>query len=296
MASSLKRKQSVFPQVKSGRGLPFVSKKIIALAIAILLITFFIGQNSFLGTESPESENEAILQYERQSGNATIGSDGETATDSGFSTTNNTSSDFFVGPVRLPNSGFITEELDKASNEIAANNVSDPSQSGAGENSFSFSNFAAHPLQTIADVAVEMKNSWINNGRKDTLIKLVDSISRYYLSFNRFPSPETMIADEDYDWVREMVDKREMSGVYEYVLKTTAPVAYCGTPEQTGYCFKTDGQNAIVYVRFEKQADSEICDGEGLFFLWSSEDNKLGMVCLFEEPVKLGGFHYLRYL
>ncbi len=197
------------------------------------------------------------------------------------------------GIISLKSSSYIYDNLQNAANAPRDEGLTSSGQ--PPQNNFSIKEVWSNPFAFASKLAVTTKNTWVNDGRKSTLIKLIDSISRYYISYGKFPVLDKNSSELTYDWVTEMVDKNEMSGVYEYVLKTTAPVSYCGTSEQTGYCFQTDNKNAILYVRLEKFGDSVICEEGDVFFLWSSLDNKLGSVCLDELPVDMGGFEYFIY-
>jgi len=267
--------------------------------ILVLLLTGFVYTLSDKSQQKPTT-SELVTSPEQQTNQLTPESE-ETLTPRFSSTENEVEKaaetetpgeDFYVGPVKLPNSAFIVEKLDQAALEVE--NQAAP-QVAATDADIALSDFFAHPIDSFVQVSSSVKAAMLNNGRRTTLIKLVDSVSRYFVAYQKFPFPERPLADEEYEWVREMVEKREMSGVYDYVLKTTAPVSYCGAVNQTGYCYKTDGQNAVIYVRLEKPSGGELCGEDGVFFLWSSEDNKLGSVCLFEEPTRLGGFSYVRY-
>ncbi|MBI5044963.1 MAG: hypothetical protein HZC02_03485 [Candidatus Levybacteria bacterium] len=198
-----------------------------------------------------------------------------------------------IGPIKLDSSSYVYDKLQESSKNLqTSSNVSLQEES---QSSVSLDELWSNPFSFVSKLAMTTKNTWVNDGRKTTLIKLVESVSRYYISFGKFPVSDGVFTNQDYEWVSEMVDKNEMSGVYEYVLRTTSPVAYCGSSSQTGYCFQTDNKNAILYVRLEKFGDSALCEEGDIFFMWSSLDNKLGSVCLNKEPVELGGFEYFKF-
>ncbi len=199
--------------------------------------------------------------------------------------------DVYFGPVPLKGSSYINEQLDSYVKENQYSpGGSQTSTSGSRNSHESFlSELLKNPITAVQKLSYSFTSGYMNNNKQTTLIKLVDAVSRYYVSYTKFPASDSM----SYDWIKEMVDKNEVSGVYEYVLETTSPVSYCGTVTQTGYCYQTDGQNSIIYVRLDSPADNDICVDSGYFFLWSSADNKLGMVCLDNEPTKLSNFDYL---
>lgn len=271
----------------------FLSKKILLGGMVVVLFLFFFQKQGFLSAvmDTPQRDESAVMyQMQREEGSVPIGDAQEDIQ------ADDSARDVYIGPVRLSRSSYIRDQLDAFSQEqstASSQKISPLSSPGDIFSHYSLSDFIAHPLTSIAGVTSSMKNSWENDGKRTTVIKLVDSLSRYYISFRTFPDDDGSL--DNYRWVDEMVDKREMSGVYEYVLKKTSPVAYCGTLSQTGYCYKTDGKNAVVYVRLAKVGDSFICGEEnGIFFLWSSGDNKLGAVCLSGEPTQLQGFEYIQ--
>lgn len=202
------------------------------------------------------------------------------------------SKDFFIGPIRLSHSSYINEQLDSFSQESKdSSSQTDESQS-KGDQQFSLQDILIKPLDYLASLGYTIRVSVSNSSKKTTFYKLVDSISRYYVSYSHFPHYDVS-AEDGYSWVTEMVQANEMSGTYEYVLRTTAPMSYCGTVQQNGYCYKSDEANAILYVRIDEPSGQDICSDQALFLLWSSQDNKTGELCMDQEPIQLGGFKFL---
>jgi len=203
--------------------------------------------------------------------------------------------DVYFGPIKLKNSGYIGDSLDTFVQEHT------PSPSPASTDEVKFGNekrvdvslteFLHHPISSVSELSTTFITDYTNNGRKTTLIKLVDAVSRYYVTYERFPITGQ---EASYDWVDEMVDNKEMSGVYSYILEKTSPVSKCGSAEQTGYCYDSDEKEAIIYVKINEYSESATCGDTPLFLLWSSSDNRLGQVCLEGSPSSFSGFSYLK--
>lgn len=265
-----------------------VGKTVLVLGILFLML-LLISPGSFMGKHSDSLSG---------SGSNTSGSpqlqtaNTQQLTPEQLQSEKTQSKDFFIGPIKLSDSAYINEQLDSFSNaekEAASQTVEGQSN---GEQQFSLQDIVSRPLDFLASLGYSIRVSVSNSGKKTTFYKLVDSISRYYVSYTHFPHFD--LSDEDgYSWVTEMVQANEMSGTYEYVLRTTAPVAYCGTVQQNGYCYKSDEANAVLYVRIDEPVGQDICTDQALFLLWSSQDNKTGELCMDQEPTQLGGFEFL---
>lgn len=265
-----------------------VGKTVLVLGI-LFLILLLITPGSFMGKHSDSLSGSGL--------NTNGSPDLETAntqqlTPEQLQSEKTQSKDFFIGPIRLSHSSYINEQLDSFSNadkEV----VSVPVEGqGNGDQKFSLQDIITKPLDFLASLGYTIRVSVSNSGKKTTFYKLVDSIARYYVSYSRFPHYDVS-AEDGYNWVTEMVQANEMSGTYEYVLRTTAPVAYCGTVQQNGFCYKSDDANAILYVRIDEPTGQDICSDQALFLLWSSQDNKTGELCMDQEPTQLGGFKFL---
>lgn len=266
----------------------FKKRKLVIILIILIVSLFFLSSSYFLSDQSilKKRSNPLVTntQHDLPQG-VVIGQD-----EQGGQDRNNV----YFGPIQLKNSGYITNSLDsfvKENNSTGSSNESDSTMPGGGEHlNISFEDFLHHPIDSISELSTSFINDYVNNGRKTTLIKLVDAISRYYVTYNRFPI--TQSDQPSYDWVDEMVNKNEMSGVYSYVLQKTSPVSDCGDVEQTGYCYDANDDKAIIFVQLNQTAPSS-CGDSQLFFLWSSEDNKLGEVCLESPPSSFSGFTYI---
>lgn len=272
----------------------FSQKKFwIGLGIVLSILILVTGRGMFLGIRSSGLDLLAhpsdLLQDNKQSLND-VGELKQSSSEIPESVNNG--NDLQFGPIRLDNSAYVRDQLDSFVEE-QADGESQESEKPESSGSFSIQDAISNPIKYFEGFGYAAKQSFINNNRKTTLIKLIDSVSRYYISYSKFPDLELGQDYGDYAWIQKMVDANEMSGVYQYLIKTVDPVAYCGTIQQTGYCYSTNEQDAIIYVRLEKPFESDVCGMDGGFFLlWSSVDNKFGNVCLSEEPIGYGGFEF----
>lgn len=278
----------------------FSHKKLwIGIGIVVTLLIAITGRSMFLGTNSFLPD--LLTHYNDATGSNVpvidgVSGDGQVQPKLPIGTKTGTGAghDLQVGPVRLDNSSYITDKLDQF--VIQQNqDQSSPSESSTTSSSPAvlWQDALTNPIKFLEGYGYGVKISFLNSSRKTTLLKLIDSISRYYISFGKFPDLDPGQDYGDYPWIKEMVDTNEMSGLYQYLIKTTDPVAYCGTVQQTGYCYSTNGQDAIIYVRLEKPFESDVCGMEGgLLLLWSSAENKFGNVCMSEEPNGYAGFDY----
>jgi len=280
--SSKKLQNSIFSSVSK--------HKIILAGFIIVIIFFFFTHNYFLASrdllQSMPSNSLLVNQGNNTSQKISANPQKSSEVDD---------NDIYLGPIKLNNSGYISGELDFFIGEngppssVKASNLTKVATIGRLD--ISLKNLILNPVSSISELGSSFIADYINNGRRTTLIKLVDSVSRYYVSYNIFPKTDSDVPS--YDWVDEMVEKNEMSGVYSYILEKKSPVSDCGDVEQTGYCYDSDGQQAIIYVQIDQVTPSTSCGESKLFFLWSSADNKLGEVCIEGAPSSLSGFTYL---
>lgn len=283
---SVKKNQRRFPE--------FFSRKIvwITLGIAIVLVSILISQNNPLSKKGSFAQS---LPRWNQDKDGIIVGEGVTQSGQNESDIATSGHNLQIGPISLSNSSYVTSALDEfVKEQDQVNSTADTSVDDQSlAQNFSIQEIVQNPIKYLEGVGYDTKISFLNNNRKTTLIKLIDSLSRYYISYNKFPELPAGQDYGDYSWIEEMVNKNEVSGVYQYLIKTTEPVAYCGTAAQTGYCYSTNEQDAIIYVRVEKPFESDVCGMEGgLFLLWSSRDNRFGNVCMSQEPDKFEGFDY----
>lgn len=266
-----------------------ISKRMIIVAVVFVLSLLFLTQKYFLNDHNMQhSQSNELLSNTQQGSNQNrdIKSDEEVVA---------SENDVYLGPIKLKNSGYIGDSLDTFVNE---NKPTSPPTSAdevklgsEKEVDISIEDFVLHPISSVSKLTTTFITDYTNNGRKTTLIKLIDSVSRYYVTYDRFP---TTGEETSYDWIEEMVDKKEMSGVYSYILEGTSPVSNCGSVEQTGYCYDSDERDAIIYVKIEGYSNESMCGESPLFLLWSSSDNRLGQVCLEGAPTSLSGFNYIK--
>lgn len=266
-----------------------INKRMIIVAAVFILSLLFLTRNYFLNDHDVlHKQKSTLLSNTQQGSNQNIA----TQSDEEIISSGN---EVYLGPIKLKNSGYIGDSLDTYVDE----NKPTPSPTGTGEVRFgnekevdiSLEDFVRHPISSISKLSTTFITDYTNNGRKTTLIKLIDSVSRYYVTYDRFP---TTGEETSYAWVDEMVDKKEMSGVYSYILEGTSPVSNCGTVEQTGYCYDSDERDAIIYVKIEGYSNESMCGESPLFLLWSSSDNRLGQVCLEGTPPSFSGFNYIK--
>jgi|GEM_PF-3592214 len=265
------------------------------LGIVIVALFIFMNKGVFLGTM--DSRLDQLIHPDNALRSSSVTLDTLNQKENSLAKTDlgiKKNHDLKFGPIGLDNSAYVTDELDTfVKNSQESESLSGFSENSISPNKFSIQEVLHNPMKYIEGLSYATRQSFINNNRKTILLKLVDSVSRYFISYNRFPDLESYQDYGDYAWIQEMVDKNEMSGVYQYLIKATEPVAYCGTLQQVGYCYDTDGKDAILYVRVEKPFESDVCGMEaGLFLLWSSRANKFGNVCMAEEPTVLNEFKF----
>lgn len=283
------KKSINFSSALSGR-----KKLWLVTGIVLVLITVFAAQEKYFSKKVLVTD--PLVHLNKEQGGVGV-SDDSTAQESQVEPGDSVSGgrNLQIGPISLNNSAYVTEALDQfVKEQDQANSLAKASAENlSSTKTFSIQDILSNPITYLERFGYDTKISFLNNNRKTTLIKLIDSISRYYISYNKFPDLPSGQDYGDYAWIEELVQKNEMSGVYQYLIKTTEPVAYCGTAAQTGYCYSTNEQDAIIYVRVEKPFESDVCGMEGgLFLLWSSDDNRFGNVCMNEEPSQYGGFDY----
>lgn len=267
------------------------SKKTFIIGAVILLILLSFSGSYFLGKQTgPLSGSKAfsLVDLTKFSPDKVAVNNSSQEREGNFPSAASQPHDVYFGPFRLKGSDYINDQLNSYLAESATVSGNSNDANGIMGNAFSFQELLKDPIKAVSKLSYSFTSGYMNNNKKTTLIKLVDAVSRYYVAYNKFPVSES----GTYTWIKEMVERNEMSGVYEYVLETTSPVAYCGTVSQTGYCYKTDGQDAIIYVRLDQPVEEDICGDSGLFFLWTSKDNKLGELCMEDEPTQLGGFTF----
>jgi hypothetical protein len=268
----------------------FSKTKIGIIAAAFMISLLFLTHNYFLNDHNvlQKQSNSLLNDQESKVSQGVIVGNGEKMNDG--------ENDVYFGPIKLKNSGYIGDSLDSFVEENSS--TSTPSGSdqvrlgGENKSDISLGEFFHHPIASVSDLSTSLITDYVNNGRRATLLKLVDAVSRYYITYNTFP--RTNKSEASYDWVEEMVEKNEMSGVYSYVLQRTSPVSDCGDVEQTGYCYDSSDNEAIIYVQINQYSQNPFCDDSRLFLLWSSADNRLGEVCLENPPTSLSGFTYLK--
>ncbi len=274
--------------IKNQKTFFFSSRKTIIAVAVFVVILLFLTHNYFLSDKNMlHNQSNTLLSTNKHGTNQNIASKSSEGGGSG--------NEVYFGPIKLKNSGYIEDSLDtfvKENKPTPSSTNQDRLKLGNEKRlDISLEDFVLHPLSSASKLSTAFITDYTNNGRKTTLIKLIDAVSRYYVTYERFPTTGEEVS---YDWVDEMVERNEMSGVYSYILEGTSPVSNCGSAEQTGYCYDTDEKEAIIYVKINGYSNESACGESPLFLLWSSSDNKLGQVCLESPPTSLSGFSYIK--
>ncbi len=129
--------------------------------------------------------------------------------------------------------------------------------------------------------------------KKIMMVKLIEALERYYLSYNHFPS-EGDPSDESTSWIRRLKDSGELSVTFEYFLSLWFKPVNCNSQSQKGFCYWSDGRDkAVVFVKMNYKPTQDKCETGIANFLWSSADQKIGIVCMIEDNRRLSGFTFL---
>lgn len=148
------------------------------------------------------------------------------------------------------------------------------------------------PTPTSSPIPNDFLLNLYDELKKIILAKLVEVLQIYYIDYQHYV-PENDPNDNSVDWIQLLVNSRIMSGTYAYFLRTWFKPENCNTLLQKGICYRTDSNNAILFVKMEYPPTVSKCTTGITNLLWSSADNGFGIVCLPEETNQLSNFTYL---
>lgn len=96
-------------------------------------------------------------------------------------------------------------------------------------------------------------------------------------------------------WIDTLVSAGEVKSPPAAVTYSTG--SGCGTNVQSGYCYLPNAAKteALVFVKLESKAETSKCTAGSPYFLYSSVDNKTGVVCQAADPSSftLGAYPFL---
>jgi len=114
-------------------------------------------------------------------------------------------------------------------------------------------------------------------GRKTTVNQLGNALQGYYASQNSYPLQSAT-------WMGDL----QSSGEIKTLPVNPTGAGYtigCNTAltDQGGYCYRTDGTDAVVYARAESKSyatTAKCAAGAIAWIVWSSADGKSGLTCV----------------
>lgn len=93
------------------------------------------------------------------------------------------------------------------------------------------------------------------------------------------------------DWITKLVNSGELKSPPSE-LAYSGGISACQNGVEKGYCFilnYPEPNNAIMYVKLESKTEKNKCtsSSQSAYFLWSSTDDKTGVICSRYEPASM---------
>lgn len=127
---------------------------------------------------------------------------------------------------------------------------------------------------TLVQHMVDIPLSVLDSIQDVVFYKFIELLQQSTIANDHYPVQST---PEDTSWFTQLISTGEMSQFYYDVFKSTNPQAsQCGTPQQVGFCYESNGHSANLYVRL--RAATSQCP-KGAIKTWNSDKNALQVTC-----------------
>lgn len=133
---------------------------------------------------------------------------------------------------------------------------------------------AVNPLESIAKAR--------DSQRKTTIATLITILRSYSTSSGDYP-------EANQTWMNPLLQTQDLASIPPEVEAVLIGSVSCNFNSVNGYCYHRDNDGKIVlYTGLEAGIEKSKCnDGESPWYLWSSCDGRMGVVCTnqISEPI-----------
>jgi hypothetical protein len=127
---------------------------------------------------------------------------------------------------------------------------------------------------TFIQEVVDIPLSILDKLQDIVFYKFVALLQQTVLANDTYPR---QTVPEHTSWFSDLIARGEMSQFYyDVFVRTNAPAANCGTVQQQGFCYESNGTSANLYVR--QRAGTSECP-RGAIKSWNSDKNALQVTC-----------------